>query len=278
MANSDYILRGEGGFSPYGLLNVALTPDAGVIDITGYQGVSVSGDLEVGMGVMIGDEILRLKTTSLPYLQVARGCADTIPALHLVNTPVWFFSNNAVSDEREYTALDPVAVKVLPYSLSDGPVPVEGAPPLDLVFNWRFARPYAPGLMTCQGLPWYSQIFVLEDVDTEYLFEWKHRDRILQGDQLIGHEEDNIGPEPGVTYTARVYDRDDVLAETVAGITDNFWSYSKVDATAAVPFGTGRVEISAVRDTFESWQIYSILIQPGEAGGLGEALGEALGG
>ncbi len=278
MANSDYILRGEGGFSPYGVLNVALTPDAGVIDITGYQGVSVSGDLEVDMGVMIGDEILRLKSTSLPFLQVARGCADTIPALHLINTPVWFFSLNAVSDEREYTALDPIAVKVLPFSLSDGPVPIEAAPPQNLVFNWRFARPYAPGLMTCQGLPWYSETFALEDTDTEYLFEWTHRDRVLQGDQLIGHEEADIGPEPGVTYGVRIFDRYDTLVDTITGITDNFWSYSKVDALADIPTGVGRVEIFAVRDSFESWQFYTVRLQPGPLGGLGETLGEALGG
>ena len=273
MANEDYTVRSQGGLTPYGQLNATVERNALSITIKNFQAVQGAGDLVAGMAVMIGDEIMRLDSATLPVLTVARGCADTIPARHLADAPVWFFSLTAASDNREYTATSEIAVKALPYSFSDGPVPMSKAPPHDVVFNWRFQRPYAPGLMLCQGMPWYSQTFGLEDIDTEYSFTWKHRDRLVQADQLVAHSEDTIGPEVGTTYTARVYNSTNALVRTVTGITTEGWTYDRALAESDVPSGVGRVEICAVRDDLESWQRYVILIQPGEGGGFGGAFG-----
>lgn len=277
MAASDYTLRGDGGLCPYAELADAITEGTLSITIENYQEVGGASDLEVGMGLMVGEEIMRLEFIDMPNLTVARGCADTIPAAHPVNTPIWFFTQAAASDEREYMATDEIAVKVLPYSLSDGPVPVENAPPHDLVFNWRFSRPYAPGLFLVQGQPWYSDVFEFDDDDTEFVLTWVHRDRLLQGDQLISHGEASIGPEAGTTYTVRIYDETNALVREELGITGETWSYDKTDAMADVPSGVGRLVLCSTRETLDSWQKYTVRFRP-FPGGLGEALGENLGG
>lgn len=275
MANSDYVVRGQGSLTPYGLLEAELSPDALTMTIMNFQEIQgVAVDLVTGMAVLIGDEIIRLNSNTLPVLDISRGCADTIPAVHLAGSGVWFFSETADGDDREYTATTEIAVKVLPASLSDGPVPMSKAPPHDLTFNWRFSRPYPPGLMLCNGLPWHSEIFEFEDLDTEFTFTWKHRDRLLQADQLVGHNEDSIGPEPGSTYTVHVYDKDNALVRTVTGITAETWVYDRIDAEADVPSGTGRVEIFTVRDSLQSWQKYVTRIRPGGGGGFGDSFGE----
>lgn len=274
MANSDYVVRGQGALTPYGLLQAELAPGQASMTIMNFQAIQGAGvDLQVGMAVLIGDEIVRLNSNTLPVLDISRGCADTIPALHPAGTGVWFFSETADGDDREYSATTEIAVKVLPVSQSDGPVPLSKAPPHDLVFNWRFSRPYPPGLMLCNGVPWHTGIFEFEELDTEWTFTWKHRDRLLQADQLIGHEEDSIGPEPGSTYTALVYNKDNTLVRTVAGLTGEVWVYDRELAEADVPSGTGRVEIFTVRDSLVSWQRYVTRIRPGGGGGFGDAFG-----
>lgn len=242
-----------------------------IMNFQEVQGPEV--DLEVGMAVLVGDEIVRLDSNTLPILDISRGCADTIPASHIAGTPVWFFSETADGDDREYTATTEIAVKVLPVSLTDGPVPISQAPPHDLTFNWRFFRPYPPGLLLCNGMPWHSDTFAFEDEDTAYTFTWKHRDRLLQADQLVGHGEDTVGPEPGTTYTAKVYDKDNVLVRTVTGITGETWVYDRADAEEDVPNGTGRVEIFSMRDGHESWSKYTTFIRPSGGGGFGESFG-----
>lgn len=274
MANSDYTVRGQGGITPHGLLQAALLPGDGFMTITNFQEVQgPAADLQVGMGVMIGDEIIRLDTNTLPTFAISRGCADTIPAAHAANSQVWFFSLSADGDNREYAATTEIAVKVLPVSATDGPVPISAAPPHDLTFNWRFSRPYAPGLMRCNGLPWYAGPFEFEDEDTEFAFSWRHRDRVLQADQLVPHGDASIGPEPGTTYTVLVYDSSNTLVRTVTGLTGETWVYDRADAEADVPSGTGRVEIFAVREGLNSWQRYVTFIRPGGGVGFGAAFG-----
>lgn len=275
MASSDYDVRAEGGFCPSGKLGAAIGHGNSTITITGFKSVSES-DLEVGMAVMVNGEVMRLQSAVLPTLSVLRGCADTVPVPHAVNSTVWFFSNAAISDEREYLATDTLGVKVLPFTAASGPMSIEYSPPLSLTFNWRFVRPYPPGRVRVNDEPLQATPFSLGLGETEFVITWAHRDRLLQADQLIGHEEASIGPEVGTTYTAQVYDADNNLVRTVSGISDTTWTYTETMLDTDIPEGVGRIELFSVRDTFESLQRHVIYIQ--KAGGLGESLGENLGG
>lgn len=278
MAASDYVNVGLGSFCPMGLLGSNISPLAEVITISNFKPVTGS-DLEVGMALMIGNEVCRLQSTTLPNLTILRGCADTVPAPHAADTRVWFFSEAGASDEREYLATDQIGIKLSPYTMGSGPVPIESTPPLAVTFNWRFARPYAPGKVQVGGEPWFTRTFAPQALETEFVITWAHRDRVTQADQLIGHTADSIGPEAGVTYTARIYDADDVLVRTIDGITGTSLSYTYSLAEVDIPTGVGRLVLSSVRDDLESWQSYTVLLRGvAGGGGLGESLGENLGG
>lgn len=277
MAATDYVKTGEGSFTPMGFLTNAIEPLTSVIAINNFRAVT-EDDLQVGMAVMIDDEVCRLQSATLPNLTVLRGCADTVPTRHDVDAHVWFFSETAASDEREYLATDEIAVKLSPYTSGSGPVPLDNTPPLPVTFNWRFIRPYAPGKMLVDGLPWFTKVFAPVDGETNFELTWAHRDRVTQADQLIGHSDDSIGPETGVTYTARIYDEDDVLVRTIDGITGTSLSYAYSLAATDLPSGAGRLVLSSVRDTFESWQTYTIRLRgTAGGGGFGAAFGASFG-
>lgn len=282
MAASDYTVRGRGGFTPMGRLAAAVgaNPSSDVIlNVSAFQGSSGS-DLEVGMGVLVGDEIMRLETITLPNLSVRRGCADTIPKPHAAGERVWFFSDTAFSDEREYLATSTIAVKASPFTSASGPVPIAFTPPVAVTFNWRAFRPYPPGNVQVNGEFFSAGPHSLTPPDTDFVITWAHRDRLLQADQLMGHTEPSVGPEAGTTYTIRVYDPDDLLVRTVAGITGTSYTYLGTDFAADLPDGLGYLTLCSVRETFESLYSYRIDLSAGGGGvgGLGLTLGLNLGG
>lgn len=282
MSASDYTIRSQGVMCPMGYLGSPVGRGSVTLNVTGLKLVStVDEDIVVGMGVLVNGEVMRVEAVALPNITVARGCADTIPQEHPLNSKVWFFSRNASTDNREYTATSTIGVKLLPFTMSGGAVPIANAPPLALTFNWRFTRPYPPANFKCKGVPWYSSTMVTLPSDTGLTFTWAHRDRIVQADQLLGHTESSVGPEAGVTYTARIYSDAGALIRVVTGIAGESWLYARFDAETDFPVGseTGYVEFASVRDGLESWQFYRTFIEVSyTAGGLGEVLGDNLGG
>lgn len=282
MAASDYTITAEGSFTAMGLLAAPMTanPANTTITLTAFRGDAV-GDLPIGLGVMIDDEICRIASVAFPEVTLQRGCADTIPAPHAANAQVWFFSDTAISNNREYLATDVVGVKMLPFTAASGPVPVGNAPPLSVTLNWRAFRPYPPGKVLINGLTFNQGPFFLAEGETELVFQWAHRDRLLQADQLIDHNADSIGPEIGTTYRVRVLDDTLAVMRTVDGLTGTTWTYTDAMLAADLGTGTGFVELCSIRDTFTSLQMYLIPVgDPGAPvlGGLGDTLGENLGG
>lgn len=261
MAASDYTISGTGLMAPY----AQLTAPVGHGDSTLVVGPVRSNDpsaIYVGMTVMVGGEMMRVSSVSLPNIGVQRGCADTIPAQHASGAAVWFFDSEVGTDNAAYSGGSTIGVKVLPYTTSGGNVPVENAPPLPLTFNWRHVRPYPPGRMQCNGEPWFKRRFVMVEGVDEMTFTWAHRDRLLQSDQLIDHLAGSIGPEPGTTYTIRVYDEDDILRRTVTGIIAASWQYTRLMAEQDFIIGPlGYVELESTRDDFTSLQSYRTQVE-----------------
>ena len=85
---------------------------------------------------------------------------------------------------------------------------------------------------------------------------WARRDRTQQIAYLVQQFDADIGPEPGVTYTVRIRDRNDTLVHTASGIagTDFVWDVATAAANAGALGDRISVEISAERDGLESWQ------------------------
>lgn len=268
MANSDYTTTATSSpFCPNAQLDGAITALQTTIPIKNLRSTGVD-EVLADEAAMIGGEIVKIVSFTSTEMVIARGCADTIPQAHADNTRVWFFNDSFGNDRREYAGSETVSVKLLPKTASQQ-VAVENSPPVALTFNFRFARPYAPGLVKVNGDPFTSVKTISPSADTLSL-TWAHRDRVAQFDQLIDHLAASIGPEAGVTYTVKAHKAsDNSVVRTTTGIAGASWTYPL--ATARTDFGItagavgdpvvltdGYLTLEAVRDGYASWQKYRI--------------------
>lgn len=280
MANSDYKVTGHGSFAPVAELSEAVDYLDTVFKLKGYN-LPNSDSLRNGMAAMIEEEIVLVTAYGVGQCTVKRGCADTVPAQHPVDALVWWLDGVVGYDGVEYAGGEEVAVKQTPYTIGGGKLPMASAPPDDLKMNWRFFRPYAPGLLMARTDHWFVPQ-AMSSTDPELTLTWKDRDRVVQADQLVDHLFGNIGPEPGTSYTARVYNANQDLVRTEVGIIGtgsgasrvNSWTYQWSQAVidlglSSSPTGdivTGYVHFCSNRQSFDSWQDYTIQIEVDTAG------------
>lgn len=270
MANDDYIKKGAGAFASLLALDAPLD---GFTDTIAYTRIRLArpDGLRVGMVAMVGEEIMRVEAVGEMSIKVKRGCADTIPALHGVDDVVWIFDVGTLGGDRvERSATEIVGVKVSPFTVGGGGVPVGNIPPDQVTFNWRYFRPYPPGRMRVNAQRWPVVPTLNDDVPAMHL-TWAHRDRVLQADQLIGHDDESIGPEPGTTYTLRIiHPVTRKVVRTESGIRGNEFMYWRgkalydlgMPAEVLSPFWT----FHAMREGFESLQGYGgqVAVEPNE--------------
>lgn len=268
MANSDYTVTSTSTpFCPNAQLDGAITPLQTTIPIKNLRATGVDEVLP-GEAAMINDEFVRIVSFTSTEIEIARGCADTIPRAHADNARIWFMNDSFGNDGREYAGSETVGVKLLPKTASQQ-VPIEYSTPVALTFNFRFARPYAPGLVQVNGDP-FTSVRTISPSEATLSLTWAHRDRVSQFDQLIDHLASSIGPEAGVTYTVKAHKAsDNSVVRTTTGITGASWTYPL--ATARGDFGItaggvgapvvltdGYLTLEAVRDGYTSWQKYRI--------------------
>lgn len=285
MANSDYIARGfSKGFCPNALLSASITRLQTSVVMTDFES-SIPDGLRVGMAALIDSEIISIDAVSGNTLTIGRGCCDTIPALHDAGARIWFFDDSVSNNGIEYGATESIGVKVLPRTASGGYIPMSAAPPNALVFNWRFARPYPPGIVTMNGNPWYTSLTMGVGIP-QIVLSWVHRNRITQQDQLIPHGHASITPEAGTTYRLRFFRENGSLVKVVevSGTTYTYtWAEAFTDFESSGGTVSCYVELTALRDGLDSFQPYRINFNfdgngPANLYGLGYRLGQDLGG
>jgi hypothetical protein len=265
MAHTDYSARALAlPFCPTARLASAVDALDSTVTMVGYTSPIAEG-IRIGMAAMIEDEIVVVEARAGNVLTIGRGTCDTVPAAHPANATIFFFDDSLGSDDRQYVATESVGVKPLPRTNSGGPVPIEASPAEGLTFNWRFHRPYPPGNVLVNGQP-FTEGVVLESGTEMLTLTWAHRDRLLQQDQLVAHEEPSIGPEAGTSYRVRVYDDANVLKRTENITSGTTWTYARADAlidlgATSTVARTGRIELESRRDDFASWQRYSIALE-----------------
>lgn len=274
MANTDYEKRGSGQFTAIGNMTAQMHYFDDIMTLAGMVWEEgPDNDIYVGMGILVEEEILRLtEIISMSpdqkemAIRVARGCADTRPWILPQGADVWFYDDATGTDGMIYAGGEEGGVKVLPWTHNGGVMEVEDSPPLAITYNWRYSRPYLPGLMqhSASNEPWFERAEFGYD-DGGLALKWAHRDRILQSDQLIDHHQGNIGPEPGATYKARIYNEGNDLLRTEVGITGTTWTYPWAQAMGdfGMVVGTnqtknGFLEFMAYRQGLDSWQYYRI--------------------
>lgn len=197
------------------------------------------------------------------YMQITRGCCDTIPQPHAIGTEVWFFDDFLARDNAEYAPTETISVKPLPRTAARGPVPLVSSPPEEITFNWRFARPYPPGLLKVNTADWFDGFTLVSGGVEELAFTWAHRNRVTQMDTLVDYTASSITPEASTTYRAKVYDATDTLIATHDALTGTSWSYTlaqmNTDFGSPTPGTTNAyVVFCSVRDSLESWQQYRV--------------------
>jgi hypothetical protein len=228
-----------------------------------------------GMAAMIGDEIVQITDFDPVYqtLTVVRGCADTIPAAHVAGDIVWLTDDDIGADGKEYVEGEEITAKALTRTSTDLLTEAE-AEADEITTIGRFGRPYPPGNVQVDG----SSIYDAPGEHPEPEITWTHRDRVSQADSLVGHLAADIGPEPGTTYTIRVYDPDDDVTplreDTLIAGTD--WTYDSAKQAVDSPPNIVRIELESVRDDLTSMFHYSFLVTL--EGGYGYGYGLNYGG
>lgn len=222
MANSDYSVVGTGQFCSVAKLMTSLSPATTMIGISDLR-TSVPGDAVVGSLILIGDEIMQIVSMASSAWTVKRGCLDTIPLNHAANQTIYVIDRQVGSNFVEYLGTQTISVKLLAKAVG-GVVPMEYAPPREVVFNQRFARPYPPGFMQANSQPWYIEASV--DGDADLTLSWVGRNKVLQADQVLGQQDGGVAVDPALSYTVRVYTEGDSLVRTVSNITTSPWVYT----------------------------------------------------
>lgn len=261
MANSDYIRRNvTAPLCPSATLVHGIGPLDDILRIGELSSASTA-PLRIGSAALVDDEIVAVLGISGNVINIARGCADTCPVAHLPGATIWFFDDFVAGDRVEYAASETIAVKPLPRTANNVQVSIESSPPRAITFNSRFARPYPPANVQCNGAPWFRG-FTFSNVQTTLNLSWHHRDRVLQQDVLVGHTAADIGPEPGTTYEVEVFLQNGTPVASFTGITGKTWSYSyataQTDFAAATQTKTGFIRLRSRCAGFASYQEYTI--------------------
>jgi len=186
---------------------------------------------------------------------VARGCIDTVLHEFKKGDKIWFQTNTPTTDFMDYSTSEVVQVKLITRTSSEQLDPALAD--IDEVdIGGRQGRPYPPGDVRVSGTPYETNMLaVLSDRE----ITWAHRDRITQGNFLLEHLMTSTGPEPGTTYTIRVYDGADPEPTTLlrtATTAGTSWTYTNGMDTTDGRLDSYWFTLESVRSALPSWQRY----------------------
>lgn len=261
MSNVDYKQSGTGNFATFVKTDVALSHLDTTIDYTEFNAATIDA-IQPGMACLIDEEIIRIETTGIRTMTVKRGCADTVPTIHAAGSLVWIISGSVGSDKKERSAGEQIAVKIAPFTIGGGALPVAMAPPQAVTFNWRKFRPYPPAYLFANTARWFAGA-TINDTTGSMNLTWRDRNRVTQSDQLVGHDDAQVAPEDGTTYTLRIYDQTGTtLIRAEPGIRGNAFMYQHAKALKDAGYPASPVNLLATfiseRDAMESLQWYFI--------------------
>jgi hypothetical protein len=271
---TDFVVRNHGAFTGAATLLGPIGPYDTEFTLTGVTDFNTS--TLVGQAVLCDDEEIGVTAwdEATGEITVKRGVGDTIPVAHAAGATVWTLDDDAISDLREYLPGETVEAKVLTRSVADI-LELSEAATLSLEVVGRWNMPYPPGDVRVAGDP---ALTLTGEHPTPFDLTWVHRDRLLQDDQLVGHDEASMGPEAGTTYTVRIYDSatPTVAIRTVTAIAGELWTYDAAMWAADGSPTSIFIELESERDGLVSYQHYrfSVVI----AGGYGYGYGLNYGG
>lgn len=242
-AGAGYALEDSLEFSPTALLAADLDKATTIFAISDPKEILNAAN---GTWFTLGDEIMVKMGYAAPNLTVKRGALDTVPQEHTVDDVLVFWDAFAGIDFTSYSDGESVAIKVTT-TTTRGELAIALAPVDTVELAGRMYRPYPPGQFKINTDYYPGAVYGAITVS------WVHRDRLLQtGGAYLGMLDAGVGPEPGTTYTVRIYDEDaTTLLNTESGITGT----SSTPYTPSVDANI-KVELEAERDGVVSFQIH----------------------
>jgi hypothetical protein len=264
LSDSAYVDVGEGQYIFNAPLAEPMPVGTSSVLVTLTQTIDES-IVSIGQCVLIDDEIFRVDAVLNTGNQVmlARGCIDTVPKAHSLNTTVWFYGDVATAAERSFTAGQAVNLKLLSRTTNGEFSEVSGNV-LSITGQNRIARPYPPANVLLNDLSYPATLSTLTKVS------WRYRNRVTQGTTIMDQVAAASALESGVTYSIKLYKKTSTggsftqIAEK-SGLTDSTVYINpapeQTGTTLTADFSSAiaiRVELYAVLNSLESLQKHVI--------------------
>jgi len=242
---SVYTERVAGGFSPWVSLATDITQlQTAIVYLSFYDlGMVTIGDIGIIENEWVQITALNEGTQAITLV---RGIFDTVPVKHSNGARLWIVGDAFVVDETtERHAGETVTYKMAPET-ADERMDIAAATARNYTLLGRQQKPYPPANVKIN-----TEYFPVDVVD-DIVSTWVGRDRTIQTVDPVAWTAANIGPEAGVTYTARYYRvSDNALLFTAAGLTSPTHTASETEIGEETEV---RIEIETLRSAITSWQ------------------------
>jgi len=209
----------------------------------------MSDTVAAGDYAVLNGEIVAIVSFTATSVTVKRGALDTVPANHAAGSRLYVLSTFNGQGQTEYVMGETVKVKLRTVA-GTGLLPESSAPVISVKMNRRALRPYPPGNWKINSAHFPETVTAASLTTT-----WAHRSRTQQtGGSLIGFTDGSVGPEPGTTYTLRLYNNTSGgLLHTSPAQTGTSYTFPVMAAGTY----TLRMELWSVRDGLTSLQTHS---------------------
>lgn len=230
-------------------------------DITPYQTEIVLTDMAqfpsdlIGDSMMIGNERVRIDAfdSATGAMTIARGTVDTLPQAHPAETRIWLPDDDLGANEVIYAAGE--IVEAAAATRANSNTLLEEDYDIQTVeMQQRVGRPFPVGDLRVDGDP----ILTLIGEHAEPVFTWALRNRVMQADQLLAHEDGSIPEEEGTTYEVEIKDlEDNVLRTEALPAATETWTYDSAMQAADGDPTSIIVDVRPVRDDLRPLQSYN---------------------
>jgi len=248
-----YTAKGSSLMTAHSTLLHSVGGGSSILELSGFTEWS---RLAFNTACLIGNEILRINAwdSAAGTVNVSRGCADTIPEIHLAGADVWFIRTGQAVAQTEYISGEEVSMKPCPVSPT-GALDYTLAPTVLLTLDSRQTRPYPPGNVKLNDVRFDGYTEPTYAAADDVVITWSTRNRITQGDVLVPHIAESIAPEAGQQTVLEIIDGVDVVRTEIAPVGDTF-TYTQAMRTADGITTGCVISLYSQRDGYNSTQRY----------------------
>lgn len=209
--------------------------------------------------IQINNEIMAFVSfdTATNIITVKRGCFDTVPQKHEVDSLLFGWDNYSGVDSTEYLNGEAILLKALTMTGSDQLALSEAtAHPVNV--SARAIRPYPPANVKINGeyYPW--------DIETDLILTWDDRNRLQEtGGTPLSFFEGAVTAEADTLYQLVLIERDEngivLRTQNLSIGAVNTFTF----ATSAMHVNTRTIQIilRSLRDDYESYQAFDYTVE-----------------